>query len=73
MYLLLSYPRSLVTYVDFKRGWKHLMGLPLANPEFGHPDRIDVLLGVDVFIDVQAGRFVPQVPPLLLDGFSLGP
>ena len=32
--------------------WSHLSGLPLADPDFGRPGRIDVLLGVDVYIDV---------------------
>ena len=29
----------------------HLDGLPLADPDFGLPGRIDALLNVDVFID----------------------
>ena len=29
--------------------WKHLSGLRLADPEFGKPGPIDILLGVDVF------------------------
>lgn len=32
--------------------WSHLSGLPLADPDFGRPGRIDILLGVDVYIDV---------------------
>ena len=31
------------------RGWKHLNGLHLADPDFGKPGRIDLLLGADVF------------------------
>ena len=30
-------------------GWKHLKGLRLADPDFGKPGRIDLLLGADVF------------------------
>lgn len=29
--------------------WTHLRDLPLADPEFAAPDRIDVLLGADVY------------------------
>ena len=38
--------------VLFKSEWNHLKGLQLADPAFGHPGGIDLLLGVDVFIDV---------------------
>ena len=30
-------------------GWKHLNGLQLADPDFGKPGRIDLVLGADVF------------------------
>jgi hypothetical protein len=29
--------------------WKHLEGLQLADPDFGTPGRVDVLLGIDIF------------------------
>ncbi len=32
--------------------WKHLSGLKLADPGFGKPGKIDILLGADVFADV---------------------
>ena len=32
--------------------WNHLKGLQLADPDFGRPGRLDLLLGVDVFVDV---------------------
>ena len=38
--------------LPFDPRWKHLSGLQLADPEFDVPDRIDVLLGVDVFAEV---------------------
>ena len=38
--------------VPFKSEWDHLKGLQLADPDFGCPSRIDLLLGVDVFVDV---------------------
>ena len=38
--------------VPLKPEWNHLKGLQLADPEFGCPSRIDLLLGVDVFADV---------------------
>ena len=40
-----------LTPVPFKSNWKHITDLPLADPGFGQPGRIDLLL-VDVFIDV---------------------
>ena len=38
--------------VPFNPIWSHLIDLPLADPEFGTPGRVDVLLGVDVFTNV---------------------
>lgn len=38
--------------VPFDLSWKHISDLPLADPSFGQPGRIDILLGVDVFVDV---------------------
>ena len=35
--------------VTFDTRWKHLSGLELADPEFGTPGCIDMLLGVDIF------------------------
>ena len=35
--------------VQFRPKWKHLKGLTLADPNFGVPGRIDLLLGADVF------------------------
>ena len=32
--------------------WRHLSNLPLADPSFGEPGKIDVLLGIDVFSEV---------------------
>ena len=47
--------------VPFAGGWQHLWGLQLADPEFGNPGGIDILLGVDIFSDV------------LLHGWQSGP
>ena len=41
-----------VTSVPFDLYWTHLSGLPLADPGFGEPQHIDLLLGVDIFVDV---------------------
>ena len=30
--------------------WKHLSDIPLADPDFGRPGRVDLLLGVDLFV-----------------------
>ena len=35
-----------------KAEWKHLVDLDLADPDFGHPCKIDLLLRVDIFVDV---------------------
>ena len=35
--------------VPFSSSWTHLDGLPLADPDFGCPGRVDLLLGVDIF------------------------
>ena len=32
--------------------WKHLEDITLSDPHFGRPGRIDLLLGVDVFVEV---------------------
>ena len=47
--------------IPFKTEWSHLTDLTLADPDFGRPGRIDILLGVDVFAEVvrqgrRAGR-----------------
>ena len=48
--------------VSFDTNWRHLSGLRLADPEFGVPGFIDVLLGVDMFSRlVRQGR--RQGPP----------
>ena len=36
----------------FEIGWTHLSDLPLADPGFGQPGRIDILLVADVFVEV---------------------
>ena len=37
--------------VTFDPSWTHLDDLPLADPDFGRPGKIDLLLGIDVFIE----------------------
>ena len=55
--------------VSFNRNWRHLSGLRLADPEFGVPGNIDVLLGVDVFSRVvrQGRRRGPPGSPTALE------
>ncbi len=36
-------------HVAFDQNWNHLMDLHLADPGFGKPGRIDLLLGIEVF------------------------
>ena len=38
--------------VPHSLSWRHLSDLPLADPGFGEPGKIDVLLGIDVFSEV---------------------
>ncbi len=38
--------------VHFNAKWSHLNDLHLADPDFGQPNKIDILLGVDVYADV---------------------
>lgn len=38
--------------IPFSRDCHHLSGISLADPGFGSPGAVDVLLGVDVFSDV---------------------
>ena len=38
--------------VPFDLNWDHLSDLQLADPDFGQPGRIDVLLGIDIFTNV---------------------
>ena len=50
--------------VSFESSWNHLEYIPLGDPDFGHPGRIDVLLGVDVFVET-----TPPSPDNLLRRF----
>jgi hypothetical protein len=38
--------------VKYKTSWTHLSGLAFADPEFGRPGKIDLLLGVEVYADI---------------------
>ena len=38
--------------VTFDLSWKHLSDIQLADPDFGLPGRVDLLLGVEVFAAV---------------------
>ena len=55
--------------VPFDLKWKQLFDLPLADPTFGRPGRIDLLLGVDVFADVlrQGQRTGPAGSPVAFE------
>ena len=41
-----------VSPVSFDSSWSHVSDLTLADPAFGLPGQIDLLLGVDVFVSV---------------------
>ena len=55
--------------VLFDPSWNHLEDIPLADPDFGRPSRIDLLLGVDVFVEIlrQGRRFGPPGSPSAFD------
>ena len=55
--------------VLFNTNWRHLPGLRLADPEFGVPGNIDVLLGVDMFSRVvrQGQQQGPRGSPMVLE------
>ena len=48
--------------VAFSKDWKHLSNLTLADPEFGVPGSMDILLGADVFshMVLHGRRFGPS-------------
>ena len=45
--------------------WKHLSGLELADPDYGTPAQVDILLGGDVFSNavLHGRRFGPTAAP----------
>ena len=51
--------------VSFDLSWNHLEDIQLAGPDFGRPGRIDLLLGVDVFVEIllQGRRIGPPGSP----------
>lgn len=59
--------------VPFDLHLRHISDLLLANPGFGQPGRIDILLGVDIFVDIlrhgwQTGP--PRSPTAFETGFG---
>ena len=55
--------------IPFDDKWSHIAGLQLADPEFGQPGRIDLLLGVEVFAEVvlQGRRLGSPGSPIAFD------
>ena len=55
--------------VSLDPSWSHLHGLQMADPNFGRPGKIDILLGVDIFVVViLAGRRLgPPNSPVALE------
>lgn len=59
--------------VTLNSSWSHLHGLQMADPNFGRPGKIDILLGVDIFVVViLAGRRLgpPNSPAALESEFG---
>ena len=38
--------------VSFSPRWMHLSDNTLANPDFGHPEKIDLFFGIDIFTQI---------------------
>ena len=55
--------------VPLNPDWTHLLDLPLADPAFGEPGRVDILLGVEVTVDVlrHGRRTGPVGSPVALE------
>lgn len=55
--------------VSIGSDWSHLKGLSLADPTFGLPSAVDILLGVDVFAEalLQGRRSGPPDSPTALE------
>ena len=49
--------------------WTHLSGLPLADPAFGEPRCVDILLGAEVFVDIlrHGRRIGPTGAPVAIE------
>ena len=58
-----------VSPVPFDSSWSHISDLILADPAFGLPGRIDILLGVDIFVNalMQGRRIGPPGAPVALE------
>ena len=54
-----------VVPIPFSSHWSHIADVQLADPKFGIPGKIDLLLGVDVFASVlrQGRRCGPPNSP----------
>eukprot|EP00731_Ephydatia_muelleri_P001304 Em0001g1304a len=61
--------RSTHISCSFDSSWKHLTNLVLADPNFGQPGKIDLLLGADLFADVlrQGRRSGPAGSPVAFE------
>ena len=51
--------------VPFNHKWKHLSNIRLADPDFGTPGSVELLLEADAFSRtmLHSRRFGPSVPP----------
>ena len=51
--------------IPYSRKWKHLTNISLADPDFGTPGSVDLLLGADVFgrAVLHGRRFGPSGTP----------
>ena len=55
--------------IPFSLKWNHLSDVTLADPDFGRPGRVDLLLGVEVFAEVMlhGRRMGPPGSPIAFE------
>ena len=53
----------------FNSRWKHLDDITLSDPDFGHPGRVDMLLGIDIFVEalMHGRRAGPSGTPMAFE------
>ncbi len=58
-----------ISAVPYSSSWKHLSNIRLADPTFGKSGKIEILLGVDVFVSVlrQGRRYGPTNSPTAIE------
>ena len=55
--------------IPLKKEWNHLEGIDLADPGFGCPGKLDMLLGIDIFVEaiLHGRRIGPTGTPMAFE------